>query len=214
MADLCGRGLRVDIGFASHPNTYLSGSIIGIDVKKVKTPSDYWITRVASGEALPLLNRIDAICAGEVIEHFEAPITFLVECVKTLKMNGTLVLTTPNPYHPGEMIQNIFMSTKNLYADGHFYVFSYRLLFKLLELTGFHVLRCYASYCKIPGFSLCIPTPGLPTISSTIIYCAKKVRDVQGKDIFPQLQIRLRKFLENYRLEKGKCPSWSGCHPE
>lgn len=208
MAELCGQGLIADIGFASHPNLFLKGKVIGVDMKWENTPPNYWKTLIASGEALPFYNVLDAICAGEVIEHNEAPITFLVECNKALKMNGKLVLSTPNPYHPGEIIKNILGNTENLYADGHFYMFSYRFLLKLLELTGFHMMRCYGNYCKLPGLPLRIPTQVLPTISSNILYYSKKVRNVRSEDIAAEVLNRRRTFLENYKREKGKYPSW------
>lgn len=97
MADLCVGRLIVDVGFACSPNEFLEGKVIGVNVKPTKVPSNYRTILIASNEALPFLNKIDAICAGEIIEHVETPIKFLVKCSKTLKRGGKFVLSTPNP---------------------------------------------------------------------------------------------------------------------
>jgi len=123
MADLCGHGLILDIGFCSNPNVFLKGKVIGVDLRSCKAPSNYWTTIAASGEALSFLNQIDDICAGEVIEHLENPIKFLVECNKALKQGGKLILSTPNPHYLGDFLRNVLGNVKSLYADTHFYLF-------------------------------------------------------------------------------------------
>ncbi len=94
-------------------------SVIGIDVDK--TACDYVSNRYkikthcASAEALPLpSNSIDTIVSFETIEHLTRPKTFLDECERILRPQGTLVLSTPNknvyrqggapnPFHVNEL---------------------------------------------------------------------------------------------------------------
>ena len=198
MARLCGTGLIGDIGYPSHPNLFLKGKIIGIDIRHCKAPPNYWKVILASGDSLPFTNSFDAIFAGEVIEHLENPIKFLIECNRALKEGGKLVLSTPNPYHPGIIIRNILGNTKNLFSDTHLYLLPYRILIKLLELSGFKVHRCYGNYCKIPGIPIRIPTRSIPTISSNIIYSSEKMKSVRYDEIFPALVMKLKKFTEDH----------------
>ena len=208
IADLCGHGLILDIGFASNPNVFLKGKVIGVDVRPCKAPSNYWTTVVASGEALPFVNQIDAICAEEIIEHLENPIKFLVECNQTLKQSGNLILSTPNPYHLVDFLKNILGNVENLYSDTHLYLFPYRLVLKLLDLAGFKVLCCYGNYFKIPGISLNIPMQAFPTISSNITYFSRKLESVRIEEIYPKVLRKVQKFYKDYERRYGKLPSW------
>ncbi len=40
--------------------------------------------------------KFDTVIAGEIIEHLESPIAFIRYCKKLLKINGRLIITTPN----------------------------------------------------------------------------------------------------------------------
>jgi len=142
---------------------------------------------VASGEALPLVTCVDAICAGKIIEHVENPIQFLVSCNTALKKGGKFVLSTPNPHHIGTFLSNVLGSVKNLYADTHLYLCSYRIVMKLMNLGGFSVLCCYGDYVKIPGLAVSISTRRFPTLSNSIIYYSEKVENVRLNEIQSKL---------------------------
>lgn len=208
MADLCGDGLTLDVGFASKPNTFLKGRVIGVDMVFSKYPPNYWYTVVASAEALPFCECMDSICAGEIIEHVRNPVKLLVECNRALKINSRLILSTPNPYHLIEIFKNAFGKTEEIYADTHFYLFPYRIIFKLLDLTGFRLIRCYGDYFKIPGLPLSIPSERFPRLSNSIIYLSEKFECVDSEKIDPKLLGKVKNFYANYARKHGKSPLW------
>jgi len=208
MASLCYGELILDIGFTSRPNTFLNGKVIGVDIATCVCPSNYWCTVVASAEALPFCNCFDSICAGEIIEHVRNPVKLLVECNRALKIRGRLVLSTPNPYHLAEILKHALGKTEDIYANTHYYLFPYRLILKLLDLTGFRFIRCFGDYLKIPGLPLTIPTERFPRFSNGIIYLSKKYESVGSEEIYPKLLEKVESFYRDYKHRYGKSPSW------
>jgi SAM-dependent methyltransferase len=192
MADNCPPGLTVDLGFMSFPNPFLKGRVVGLDLRFGPTPRNYMASARAAAEALPLAGHVEVMCAGELIEHVADPLAFLVECNRALKPGGALILSSPNPYHAGEVLKNLLGLKKGLQADTHLLLISYRSLHKLLGLAGFEVRRCYGTYLKIPGLPLRIPSSLFPTISHNIIVVARKTRSVRLADILPGLRKRYR----------------------
>jgi SAM-dependent methyltransferase len=60
-------------------------------------------TRTADVTTMDLGERYEAIVAGEIIEHLANPGLFLGNMVRHLTPGGTLVVTTPNPFHFGQV---------------------------------------------------------------------------------------------------------------
>jgi 2-polyprenyl-3-methyl-5-hydroxy-6-metoxy-1,4-benzoquinol methylase len=54
--------------------------------------------QVADAQSFDLPDRFDTVTAGELIEHLEAPASFLRCAAQHLKPNGRLILTTPYPF--------------------------------------------------------------------------------------------------------------------
>lgn len=74
---------------------------IGIDVLESETRAlrdAGFDVRVHDVTVEPLGELFDVIVAGEVIEHVGAPQRLLANCRSMLDDDGTLVVTTPNPY--------------------------------------------------------------------------------------------------------------------
>ena len=96
-----------------------------------------------AGEPLPLGdNEVDAVWAGEVIEHVIDVAPWLSELRRVLRPRGTLLLTTPN--HGTATMLRIALSTRRFDAhfeprSDHLRFFSTRTLRALLHDLGFDV---------------------------------------------------------------------------
>ena len=82
---------------------------------------------------------VDIVSAIEIIEHIENPRNFLRECVKLLKKDGILVLTTPNIDSTKSKLDFIIEGTFNMFRDtsysssGHITPISSWQLFKIIQ---------------------------------------------------------------------------------
>ena len=81
----------------------------------------------------------DVITMWDVIANLQDPYSNLIEANRILKKNGLIVISTGN-------INSIFakvrgMNWKFLSPEGHFYYFSSRTLKKILEITGFNIVK-------------------------------------------------------------------------
>jgi 2-polyprenyl-3-methyl-5-hydroxy-6-metoxy-1,4-benzoquinol methylase len=94
--------------------------VIGVDVSEAVCAHarvKYGVeTRQGSAEEIPLAKQsVDLVVSFETIEHLRNPLRFLDECVRVLRENGLLVISTPNrdvyrlqaatlnPHHCSEM---------------------------------------------------------------------------------------------------------------
>lgn len=59
--------------------------------------------RVADAATMDLGERYETIVAGEIIEHMVDPGQFLRNMARHLVSDGTLVITTPNPFHSAQV---------------------------------------------------------------------------------------------------------------
>ncbi len=92
--------------------------------------------KTGSAEKMPFKdNMFDCIVAGEVIEHLKKPEAFLVECNRTLKEEGRLILTTPNRQ---SMINRI---THSYEAPAHINLFNRKELVCLLKEKRFKIRK-------------------------------------------------------------------------
>lgn len=68
--------------------------VFGLDIKIGKYTKNFI---KGNAQFMPFKdNSFDTLVCGELIEHLKNPEKFLKECRRTLKMGGTLILTTPN----------------------------------------------------------------------------------------------------------------------
>jgi len=152
----------VDLGFAQCPNAFLHNPrVIGLDVASVDCPENYdVIYRSDFLEMSTVLvdESVDAIIAGEVLEHLHAPLDFLRRCRLLLPSGGKLVLSTPNPNSPIERLLTLWLSRRWYYTDDHITLYPQRWLIRLLELGGFTDVRLYSGGFPVPGLGL-VPCP-------------------------------------------------------
>jgi 2-polyprenyl-3-methyl-5-hydroxy-6-metoxy-1,4-benzoquinol methylase len=80
---------------------------------------------------IPFSEHFDAVCAFDVIEHFENDSAILREFNKSLKKNGIIFITVPA--HP-------WLWGKNDSLGGHFRRYNRKAMIKLLTETGFEPL--------------------------------------------------------------------------
>jgi SAM-dependent methyltransferase len=163
MADLCRDAFKVlDVGWASVPNSFLYNKIvIGLDLTSRDHPANY--TKCLIGDVLCLpepfgSNAFDALVAGEILEHLEAPMDFLRRCHSVLVPGGRLVLSTPNPHYPIEQLLTIFLSRKYFYTKSHICLYPQRWLIRMMEIAGFTGVCLYSGGILVPRFGY-LPFP-------------------------------------------------------
>lgn len=168
------KGRILDIGFAAMPNEYLSGEVVGFDTERVSRPNNYSLTVVGDAKNIREIlkeEKFDTVVAGEILEHLENPIKFLQDCYKLLNKNGLLIISTPNPYYPPEIIFNWFMEKKHLYCKNHLFLFPPRWMARILEYTGFNLRKTISGGIPVSQ-NISIPSPRF--ICHHMIYVAKK----------------------------------------
>lgn len=171
MARLCvGRDRVLDIGCADMPNPFLGNrEIVGLDLQEnVPLPKNYASFVVGDVMNLPEPvgeSAVDAIHAGEILEHMEKPVEFLRGCLRALKPGGIIVLSTPNPKSPIERLLTLFLTRRFFYGKngqyqpfGHVCLYPQRWLIRIMEIAGFANVRLYSGGFPTIAFGL-IPFP-------------------------------------------------------
>jgi ubiquinone/menaquinone biosynthesis C-methylase UbiE len=97
-----------------------------------------------SATNIPLSSEfLDLIVAGEVIEHISSediPIV-LNECYRVLKINGLLMLTTPNPYSI-----KVLLGNKSIYNEpSHVSIMSSKILSEKLKIAMYREISIFGS---------------------------------------------------------------------
>ncbi|CAG1020586.1 partial putative S-adenosylmethionine-dependent methyltransferase/MSMEI_2290, partial [Methylococcales bacterium] len=116
-----------------------ASEVIGLDFaeEEVRKLNDTGYTIIyGNAEEKDLGTVFDVVVAGEFIEHVENPGRFLVNMLKHLKPNGTIILTTPNPFYPKRMLE-ILIHGKALVNPQHVSWFCPQTLHTLMERTGY-----------------------------------------------------------------------------
>ena len=139
------RGCVLDLGHAQLPNPFLDqATTVGLDRIRPDPPSGYSYDVVGSVEELPGIldgRRFDTVIAGELIEHLERPYDFLRSIRDVLRVNGRLVLSTPNPIGFPTLLLEATRSTRWFYTAEHTYYFTPRWVRRMLERTGYELER-------------------------------------------------------------------------
>jgi ubiquinone/menaquinone biosynthesis C-methylase UbiE len=142
-----------DIGCGTGYGTFiLSGKGHAVGVEFSEEAVKYAKRRYSSCEfvrgdagALPLKSEgFDAATAFEVIEHLRDPEVLLDECHRILRKGGTLLLSSPNPAHIGNLLRKAFFRTpipakvdpNNQY---HIREFSYDELISTISTHGYEL---------------------------------------------------------------------------
>lgn len=148
-----GKSTLLDVGFAHMPNVFLDNrEVIGVDFEVAEKPDNYTEVFTGTLEQFRELNRdsVDAISAGEILEHIENPVSFLRECHGLLSAGGKLVLSTPNPNSPFERLLTLNLSRKYFYAQDHLFLFPQRWLIRVLEYSGFSNIHLESGGIPVP----------------------------------------------------------------
>ena len=172
IAKLCKQGSVLDIGYAQHPNPFLTNaSCTGLDLNLPTDRSHYDEEIIGDATDLEpsLQGRVfDNIIAGELIEHLERPYDFLKSRRQFMSPNSQLILSTPNPLGWPCVFFEWIQSTKFYYTKEHLYYFPPRWVRRMLEHTGFQLDRAVGV-----GFLLPLYSPPAPTsLSYQVIYVA------------------------------------------
>ena len=187
------KGKTLEIGFSLLPNPYLKGEIIGVDiVLPDNLPTNYKnMIKADVSKKLPFKdNSIDTIILGGVIEHLENPLSALREINRVLKVNGVLLMETPNPYFLPVMISDLMMNLKFYFRDTHVSLFPRRIMLKNLWHTGFDLDRIESCGVNLTSY-VTIPTP--QQFAQDLIYVAVK-RSVKNKRFKRIRSHRKRKY--------------------
>lgn len=175
MARLVAGDSILDVGCAQRPNPYLKGKhVIGLDLAdmEIRPPyTDHIVGDIADIEALLAGQQFDTVLMGEFIEHIERPYDVLRSFHKNIKHGGSLILSTPNPLGIPVVLTEYLCLRKYFYTDDHVFYFSPRWVWRLLERTGYKVIRTVGCGISLGGFWL--PSP--VSLSYIVIYEAKPV---------------------------------------
>jgi len=105
---------------------------------------------VADGCHLPFKDCVfGKVFCSEVIEHVENPLLLLREIYRVLMPNGTLVLSTPNPYLWIRFLKEVFTGKPRV-EPAHILAFTKSELKSIIERAGFKV--AYIEYRNSPWY--------------------------------------------------------------
>lgn len=155
----CKKGLTLDLG-CGLPNPYLK-NVIGVD----KNPNDNYYKLIHNYKKIinanlnykfPFKdNYFENVIAGEIIEHIQHPLFFVMECRRVLKKGGKLIITTPNIYYYNNYIK-LFRMDYNPY---HIIEMPYYSLKKLYQLNEFKNIKIHGLFLVIPFIRILIKVP-------------------------------------------------------
>lgn len=111
-------------------------------------------TRINCGDILNTsldLNQYDIITLWVVLEHMYNPVESLKKISKIINKNGLLIIETLNI---SSLTAKIFKENWPLYYPPyHLYYYDHRSLSRLLEITGFRIIKSFPiqTYIKLPS---------------------------------------------------------------
>jgi SAM-dependent methyltransferase len=140
------------------------------------------------------LGEYEAVVCCEGLEHFGNPLAFLRSAHRHVQAGGTLVVTTPNVWHPAARLQYLvrgffpgFPSLAGRIRPGshmHIMPWSFPQLYLYLRLAGFDAVRLHEVDEPKPKHLYEWPL-GLPQR----LYCASRARraeDAEARDYWRQ----------------------------
>ena len=138
--------------------------------------SDARLAQCDSDVALPFAgNSFDVILMSEVIEHVASPEFSLRECLRVLRANGAVAVTTPNLWDVRRVYYPALGKVWSGDADAtHQTLFNPQTLHAVLARAGFRDVRVRAGFKPLKYFSsrklkLRAVIPGLPVIGNTLV---------------------------------------------
>jgi 2-polyprenyl-3-methyl-5-hydroxy-6-metoxy-1,4-benzoquinol methylase len=141
----CGAG-EFSVALRDHGATPIAVDVADEPLRRLRARApDVEARRARAGAPLPVADReVDAVWAGEVLEHVVDVGAFATELRRVLRPGGTLVLTTPD--HPRRLLIRFALSRTAFdehvwpYAD-HLRFFTRRTLDLVLADAGFDAIR-------------------------------------------------------------------------
>ncbi len=127
---------------------------VEIDRKAIKIATHKFNLRIYYGDLISLNLEpqiYNAIIMNHVIEHLYEPLEILKECYRLLKLDGTLVITTPNTQSLGHI--TFKESWMGLDPPRHLYLFNHYNLKMLVEKAGFKIIKIFTSSAKAESFA-------------------------------------------------------------
>jgi ubiquinone/menaquinone biosynthesis C-methylase UbiE len=133
-------------------------------------------------ENLPILNEtVDTVVTTDVIEHVFDPVNLIREFNRILKLNGTLIIATPNIAWLPHRISLLFgkrprTSWSEGWDGGHISYFTFSDLKEVLKNLGFKVIK------RTTGGSFWFLRTWWPSLlGANIVIKAKKIRAVNPR---------------------------------
>ena len=175
----------LDVGYAQHPNSFLSGEIYGVDIFTDVHPDNYCqIDTVDLNKcSLPYpSNTFDAITMGCVLAHVTNPLGLLAELNRVLRSDGIIVLSSPNPNYYWEQILNTFFHffkkkvAKSKFLE-HFYEFTRFNMRTIADRAGFEVIDEVGVSFRFIKLNIVIQPEKYPGIAYEIVYTLKKTHE-------------------------------------
>lgn len=117
----------------------------------------------------------DVILLSEVIEHVESPTFTLQECLRVLRANGAVAMTTPNLWDVRRIYYPALSKVWSGDADKtHKTLFNPQSLGAAIQNAGFQRVRVRAGFKPLKWISsrklnFRAPLPGLPLIGNTLV---------------------------------------------
>lgn len=117
---------------------YVAVDISASRVKRLKSMKfDVHCFDICNKLPKQLENKFDYVVIGELLEHLPNPFNALLNIRKSLKTNGILLGTTPNPYSLDRMIRIFFGINR---TSDHVLLFDSEELSNMLKFAGFYPL--------------------------------------------------------------------------
>lgn len=166
----------LDIGYALGPNPFLRDyDVVGYDKLENRNENvlydDYVIGDIQE-ITIKLAGQIfDNILCGELIEHLEDPYNFLRDIHTLLVNGGRFILSTSNPVSFPMYFAEMLQLRKYFYNPHHTYTFLPRLVRRMLEKTGFELVKTVGVGLWFPGNLILW---ALVTLSYQVVYVAIK----------------------------------------
>lgn len=156
--------------FCTNPDGYKSFSQLDLDLGLPNNESTY-----------------DAIVCCEGIEHFGNPDLFIKTAYNSLKLNGVLIITTPNIWYPASkikfLLRGFFPSfpclVGKIQRGSHMHImpWSYPHIYLYLRKNGFADIKLYELSDKKPK-NFYEKIFGIPQL----IYCAGKLKKSKSEE--------------------------------
>ena len=141
-------GTILNLGSELTPlHSYLKNRFLNVYSADIEPSADY--VQDLNNKSWKINRRFDTIVAGEILEHMENPLQFLNNCYKLLKVNGKLVLTTPNATSLIYLVSPDWCTGRRgkIKDLGHIVTFTSGILKELFVMSNFKVV--YTKYLNI-----------------------------------------------------------------